>query len=251
MLSNLLNMPWEPNKTHMQAELSFWVSILWPEVSEHPLSFKSRGSSGLWKLLKNTPSKFHPFLSSQVLFVSHLSYCGASLVAQMVKNLPAMRETWVQFLDRKDPPEKRMATHSSILAWRIPWIEESGGLQSMGLQSWTQLRDFYFTELLWQLPFNPPYLHTWPYVEIVSADVIELRWGHEGGAQINKISDLIRWKKETQGQTCTVGRWYEVRQGKRHVTMQADDGVMCLQAKGCWQHQTLRKGHGAASPLRP
>ena len=66
----------------------------------------------------------------------------------MVKNLPAMRETWVQFLDRKDPPEKRMATHSSILAWRIPWIEESGGLQSMGLQSWTQLRDFYFTELL-------------------------------------------------------------------------------------------------------
>ena len=132
MLSNLLNMPWEPNKTHMQAELSFWVSILWPEVSEHPLSFKSRGSSGLWKLLKNTPSKFHPFLSSQVLFVSHLSYCGASLVAQMVKNLPAMRETWVQFLDRKDPPEKRMATHSSILAWRIPWIEEPGGLQFMG-----------------------------------------------------------------------------------------------------------------------
>ena len=166
MLSNLLNMPWEPNKTHMQAELSLWVSILWPEVSEHPLSFKSHGSSGTWKLLKNTPSKFHPFLSSQVLFVSHLSYCGASLVAQMVKNLPAMRETWVQSLDWKDPLEKGMATHSSILAWRIPWIEEPGGLQSMGLQSWTQLSDFYFTELLWQLPSNPPYLHTWPYVEI-------------------------------------------------------------------------------------
>jgi len=54
----------------------------------------------------------------------------------MVKNLPAMRETWVQFLDRKDPLEKGMGTHSSILVWRIPWIEEPGGLQSMGLQSW-------------------------------------------------------------------------------------------------------------------
>ena len=46
---------------------------------------------------------------------------GASLVAQMVKNLPAMRETWVRFLGRQDPLEKGMATHSSILAWRIPW----------------------------------------------------------------------------------------------------------------------------------
>ena len=46
---------------------------------------------------------------------------GASLVAQMVKNLPAMQETWVRFLGRQDPLEKGMATHSSILAWRIPW----------------------------------------------------------------------------------------------------------------------------------
>ena len=52
----------------------------------------------------------------------------------MVNNLPAMRETQVRSLDRQDPLEKEMATHSSILAWRIPWTEESGGLQSMGLQ---------------------------------------------------------------------------------------------------------------------
>ena len=50
----------------------------------------------------------------------------------MVKNLPEMQETWVQSLGQEDPLEKGMATHSSVLAWRIPWIEESGRLQSMG-----------------------------------------------------------------------------------------------------------------------
>ena len=58
----------------------------------------------------------------------------ASLVAQLVNNLPAMRETWVQSLGREDLLEKEMATHSSILAWKIPWMEEPGRLQSMGLQ---------------------------------------------------------------------------------------------------------------------
>ena len=52
----------------------------------------------------------------------------------MVKNLPAMQETRVQSLGWEDPLEKRMATHSSILAWRMPWTEEPGGLQSMGSQ---------------------------------------------------------------------------------------------------------------------
>ena len=59
---------------------------------------------------------------------------SALLVAQLVKNLPAMQETWVQFLGWEDPLEKEMATHSSILAWRIPWTEKPGGLQSMGSQ---------------------------------------------------------------------------------------------------------------------
>ena len=59
---------------------------------------------------------------------------GAFLVAQMVKNLLAMWEVWVQSLGQEDPLEKEMVTHSSILAWRIPWTEEPGRLQSMGLQ---------------------------------------------------------------------------------------------------------------------
>ena len=58
----------------------------------------------------------------------------ASLVAQTVKHLPAMWEIWVQSLGQEDPLEECMATHSSILAWRIPWIEKSGGLRSMGSQ---------------------------------------------------------------------------------------------------------------------
>ena len=58
----------------------------------------------------------------------------ASLVAQTVKRLPTMRETWVQSLGREDHLEKEMATHSSILAWKIPWTEDPGGLQSMGSQ---------------------------------------------------------------------------------------------------------------------
>ena len=57
-----------------------------------------------------------------------------TLVAQRLKRLPAMQETWVQSLGQEDPVEKKMATHSSILAWRIPWTEEPGGLQSMGSQ---------------------------------------------------------------------------------------------------------------------
>ena len=66
------------------------------------------------------------------------------MVAQLVKNLPVMWETWVQSQGWEDPLEKGTAAHSSILAWRIPWTEEPGGLQSMGLQSQTQLSDFHF-----------------------------------------------------------------------------------------------------------
>ena len=59
---------------------------------------------------------------------------GASLVAQSVKNLPAVQETGLPSLGQEDPLEKEMATHSSVPAWEIPWTEEPGGLQSMGSQ---------------------------------------------------------------------------------------------------------------------
>ena len=60
--------------------------------------------------------------------------CRAPLVAQLVNSLPAMQKTWVQSLGWEDPLQKKMATHSSILAWEIPWTEEAGKLQSMGFQ---------------------------------------------------------------------------------------------------------------------
>ena len=66
----------------------------------------------------------------------------ASLVAQVVKDPPAMWETWVRSLVWEDPLEKGLATHSSILAWRIPWTEKPGRLQSMGSQ--TRVSDFHF-----------------------------------------------------------------------------------------------------------
>ena len=74
-------------------------------------------------LLKPLPKYAYQFSSAR-----------ASLVAQLVKNPPTMRETWVRSLGGEDPLEKGKATHSSILAWRIPWTEEPGRLQSMGLQ---------------------------------------------------------------------------------------------------------------------
>ena len=63
-----------------------------------------------------------------------VQYSWASLVAQLVKNPPAVWEMWVRSLGQEDPLEKGIATHSSILAWRIPWTKETGGLQSMGCQ---------------------------------------------------------------------------------------------------------------------
>ena len=74
---------------------------------------------------------------------------GTSLVAQMVKHLSTMWKTWVRFLGWEDPLEKEMAIHSSTIAWKIPWAEEPGRLQSVGSQSWTLLSDFTFTFQGW------------------------------------------------------------------------------------------------------
>ena len=66
------------------------------------------------------------------------------LMAQTVRNLPVMWEIWVQSLSWEDPLEKGRATHSSILAWRIPWTEEPGGLQSMGYKESDMTKDYHF-----------------------------------------------------------------------------------------------------------
>ena len=86
-------------------------------------------------------AKFRPLIVKW-FFIIYMYVCvyliyipdRASLVAQSLKHLPPMQLTWVRSLGREDPLEKEMATHSSILAWRIPWTEEPGGLQSMGSQ---------------------------------------------------------------------------------------------------------------------
>ena len=69
----------------------------------------------------------------------------ASLVAKRLKRLPAIRETWVRSLGQEYPLEKEMATHSSILAWRIPWTEEPGGLQSTGHKESDMSEQLHFT----------------------------------------------------------------------------------------------------------
>ena len=80
----------------------------------------------------------------EVLVLSTVFFL-ASLMTQIVKNLPAMQETRVCSLGQEDPLEKGMATHSSTLAWRIPWTEEAGGLQSMGSHKrWTCLSNQHF-----------------------------------------------------------------------------------------------------------
>ena len=77
---------------------------------------------------------FLPILYYQLANITIFEEIYASLVAQRLKRLPGMQETWVRSLGRKDPLEKEMATHSSILAWRTPWRVEPGRLQSMGSQ---------------------------------------------------------------------------------------------------------------------
>ena len=84
------------------------------------------------------PNSLHPGNNKPVIYLCGFAYFykwnWTFLVAQMVKNPPAMQETWVHSLNKDDPLEKGMATHSSILAWRIPQTEEPAGLQSMGSQ---------------------------------------------------------------------------------------------------------------------
>ena len=84
--------------------------------------------------IRQTRNKRHKCRGLYSVFCNNLS---VSLVAQRLKHLPAMWETLVRSLGWEDPLEKEMATHSSILAWRIPWTEEPGGLQSTGSQSRT------------------------------------------------------------------------------------------------------------------
>ena len=93
-----------------------------------------------------TPHQIPPGWDSQ--FLCHICLARVSLVAQRLKHLLAMQETWVRSLCQEDPLEKEMATYSSTLAWRIPWTEDPGGLQSTGSQrvghNWATSLHFHF-----------------------------------------------------------------------------------------------------------
>ena len=98
------------------------------------IPFKGASKTGMQTLINWILKILAYFPPSVNLWACHVSV-GPSLVAQMVKRLPPMRETRVQSLGREDPLEKEMATHSSILAWKIPWMEELAWLLSVGSQS--------------------------------------------------------------------------------------------------------------------
>ena len=93
-------------------------------------------SATLWTIARQAPPSLGILQARILEWVAYpfSNFPTPSLVAQRSKQLPATRETWVRSLGREDPLEKETITHSSILAWRIPWTEEPGGLQSTGSQ---------------------------------------------------------------------------------------------------------------------
>ena len=102
-------------------------------------------------VLNNIPLSVYITVYLTIHLLNDILVTWASLVAQRLKPLPSMRETWVRSLGREDALEKEMATHSSILAWRIPWTVEPGRLRSMGLQRLKQLS----THILWRRQWQP------------------------------------------------------------------------------------------------
>ena len=106
-------------------------------------------------------------ISESVILTRGLEGAGASLVAQRLKRLPPMRETRVRSLGREDPLEKEMVTHSSILAWRIPWTEEPGRLQSM----WSQRVGHDWATSLWRVLTGVD--HAWGSVPGIGLALLE------------------------------------------------------------------------------
>ena len=133
----------------LQARILGWVSISFPSGSSWPRN-RTWVACIVGRFL---PTEQHGKLCHSVIPLNFFCFWSlkSSLVAQMVKHLPTMQETWVQSLGWEDPLEKEVATHSSTLGRKIPWVEERDRLQSMRSESQTQLSDFTFFHF-WSLP---------------------------------------------------------------------------------------------------
>ena len=118
-----------PNTVHSSSSLKRqFLCVFYSSITQ--LSCRSNGSFPITIWQNGITIVFYT-----IVFYTITILCNwASLVAQRVKSLPAMRDTRIQSLGWEDPLEKEMATHSSTLAWKIPWTEKPGRLQSMGLQ---------------------------------------------------------------------------------------------------------------------
>ena len=125
--------PQAPQHNRFQAELTISHAHFMPRPSPH---YSRKALTHIVPFAQTENLGIIPGCSFSLILhqwlTSTCEWGRASLVAQMVKNPPAIRETWVLPLGREDPLEEGMTTHSSILVWRIPWTEEPGGLQSMG-----------------------------------------------------------------------------------------------------------------------
>ena len=136
-------------------------------------------------------------------------------MSQMVKNLPMMQETWVWSLGQEDPLEKGMATHSCILAWRIPWTEEPGGLQSMGSQriryDWvtnTSLQNLYvflrFTDLWFFVDNLCDEKSLFIYLFLAMQDLCCCLWAFSGCSKWRLLSSCGVWASHC-GFSCAAG----------------------------------------------
>ena len=146
---------------------------------------------------------------------------GASLVAQTVKNPPAMRETWVWSLGREDALEEDMATHSSVLAWRVPWTEEPGGLQSTG---------------------SPRAGHDWATNSFISrgAEILPASWSKV--QNINNRSNIVRNSVRTfqmirtQTHTKKICKKIEKEKTLMQITLLVVEVQSLSHAQGLWPH---------------
>ena len=145
------------------AEGRIQVKVAAKGCSSHLVMTKALGLSFLTR--KKSVLKHEAQIIPTILSISSP---GASPVAQTVKCLPAMWETWVQSLGWEDPLEKEMATHSSTLAWKIPWTEKPGGLQSVGSQSRTRMNAFTFNKFPSQLVYS----HNQRTIQLFQVDIL-------------------------------------------------------------------------------